>query len=40
MVILFAIIGMEIEAGFWYWVFFGLMCGIRLANAFSEALKD
>ena len=40
MMILFAIIGVTIEADIWYWLTFGLMSAVRLAKAVWEVAND
>lgn len=39
-IILFAIIGAQIHAGTWYWIFYGLYCSISLYQALKETIKE
>lgn len=39
-IVLFAIIGAQINAGFWYWCFFGGFCVIKLYNAIKETIEE
>lgn len=35
-IILFAIIGAKIQAGLWYWIFYGIYCLICLGHAIND----
>ena len=39
-IILFAIIGAEINANVWYWICFGLYCTATVIKAIVETIKE
>jgi hypothetical protein len=39
-IILFAIIGAQINAGAWYWICYGVCFAIKLYNAIKESIKE
>ena len=39
-IILFALIGAQINANAWYWIFFGLYCAITVIKAIVETIKE
>ena len=39
-IVLFAIIGAQINAGAWYWICFALYCAFTVYNAIVETIKE
>lgn len=39
-IVLFAIIGAQINAGAGYWICFGLYCAFTVYNAIKETIKE
>lgn len=38
--IMFAIIGVELNLGVWYWIAYGCYTTVVIINAIAQALKD
>jgi hypothetical protein len=38
--VLFAIIGSQINAGVWYWICFGVFCVCKLSQAIKETIEE
>ena len=39
-IVLFAIIGAQINAGNWYWICYALYCAISLYSAIKETIEE
>jgi hypothetical protein len=39
-IILFAIIGAQINVGAWYWIFYGLFCIMQVWKSVKETIEE